>query len=88
MNMNTDRACAQAYTRRLNKCSSGMKKLFQSVKVFTQHCVIKKEQQPTKSLNGYSFKFLRREGMFFSCQPAFDTGQKGGDLALPGAVMG
>lgn len=26
--------------------------------------------------------------MFFSCQLAFDTGQKGGDLALPGAVMG
>lgn len=26
--------------------------------------------------------------MFFSCQLALDTGQKGGDLAPPGAVMG
>lgn len=26
--------------------------------------------------------------MFFSCQLAFDTGQKGDDLAVPGAAMG
>lgn len=62
-------------------------KVFQGGKVFTQRSVMKKEQWPTKSWNGCSFKCPRMEGMFFSCQLALDTGQKGRDLALPGAVM-
>lgn len=82
--MHKDRA--RAYRSSIKKCSSKVKKVFWGAKVFTQCCVIKKE--PTKSVNGCSFKCLRREGMFFPCQLAFDTGQKGGDLALPSAVMG
>ena len=85
MNMHRDRACGRAYTSRLKK---GNEKVFWGGKVFTQRCVIKKEQQPSKPLNGCSYKCLGREGMFFSCQLAFDTGQKGGDLVPPGAVMG
>lgn len=72
-------------------CSSGMageKKFSSSAKVFTQRCVIKQERWPTKASNGCSLKCLRRGGMFFSCQPAFDAGERGGDLAPPCACDG
>lgn len=74
-------------------CSSGIagggkKKFSSSAKVFAQRCVIKQERWPTKASNGCSLKCLRRRGMFFSCQPAFDAGERGGDLAPPCACDG
>lgn len=69
-------------------CGGGKKKFSSSAKVFAQRCVIKQERWPTKASNGCSLKCLRRRGMFFSCQPAFDAGERGGDLAPPCACDG
>lgn len=91
MNMHKDRAYAkpEPYTCRLRKLSSQWnEKVFWGAKVFTQRCVIKKKLLLTKPLKGCSFKCLRREGMFFFSQLAFNIGQKGGDLAKPAAEMG